>query len=293
MRHTEMSWQALDGTRLFAQSWEPENKRGVVCLVHGLGEHSSRYSHFAAVFNQAGFAVVTLDLRGHGKSGGARGHTPSFEHYMDDLQLLLADAEHRFPGTPCFLYGHSMGGLLALNYVLRRQPRLSGVVIASAGLRSALEAQRVKVLAVHLLGSILPQLSQHSGLNSTMLSRDPKVVEQYRNDPLVHDRISLGMAKGCLEAVKYAFAHAAKFSVPLLVMHGAADELTFPSGSAALASLVARDCTLKIWDGLYHELHNEPEKEAVFRYVLTWLEAKGTEAKGTEPFASPHIAAQR
>lgn len=275
MKHEEMFWQASDGLQLFAQSWEPAGEvEGVICLVHGLGEHSGRYGHWVEMLGQAGYAVLAPDLRGHGKSGGARGHTPSFERYMDDLSLLLDEAARRFPDKPCFLYGHSMGGLLVANYVLRRRPRLAGVVITSPGLRTALEKQTGKVAAVRLLGAIAPGLSQPSGLDPATLSRDPAVVEAYRNDSLVHDRISLGMARGSLAAIGYAFAHAAEFSLPLLLMHGAADQLTFAAGSSEFAALLPGDCTLKIWDQLYHELHNEPEKDQVATVLVEWLNSK-------------------
>ncbi|MEW5785873.1 MAG: lysophospholipase [Bacillota bacterium] len=275
MKHDQMFWQARDALQLFAQSWEPAGEvKGVICLVHGLGEHSSRYGHWVEMLDQADYAVLATDLRGHGKSEGARGHTPSFERYMDDLGLLLEEAARRFPEKPCFLYGHSMGGLLVANYVLRRRPRLAGVVITSPGLRTALEKQTGKVAAVRLLGAIAPGLNQPSGLDPATLSRDPAVVEAYRNDPLVHDRISLGMARGSLAAIRYAFAHASEFNLPLLIMHGAADQLVFAEGSSEFAGLVSGECTLKIWDQLYHELHNEPEKDQVFAVLVEWLNGK-------------------
>ena len=123
MQHIEFTQQAPDGVQFYFQGWQPETPpKAVVCLVHGLGEHSGRYAHVAAALNDAGYALLGFDLRGHGKSGGPRGHTPSYETLMDDIGRLLAEAAQRYPGQPQFLYGHSLGGNLVLNYALRRKP---------------------------------------------------------------------------------------------------------------------------------------------------------------------------
>ena len=132
MQHIEFTQQAPDGIQFYFQGWQPETPpKAVVCLVHGLGEHSGRYAHVAAALNDAGYALLGFDLRGHGKSGGPRGHTPSYETLMDDIGRLLAEAAHRYPGRPQFLYGHSLGGNLVLNYALRRKPGIGGVVATS------------------------------------------------------------------------------------------------------------------------------------------------------------------
>ncbi len=262
-----------DGLRFFMQSWEPEHRpAGVVCLVHGLGEHSGRYSHMAARFTGAGYALIAFDLRGHGQSEGKRGHFPGFESMLQDIDLLLEQAAIRFAGVPAFLYGHSLGGILVLNYSLRRKQELMGVISSAAGLRTALEKQALKVTLAKVLGSVLPASTLSSGLDPKTISRDPAVVEAYTRDPLVHDQISFGMAKSLLEAICWAFDHAYEFSVPLLLMHGSDDQLGYKEGSQEFASRVKQDCTLKIWEGLSHELHNEPEKEDVFEFTIQWME---------------------
>ncbi len=273
MPHKEFSLQSKDGLLLFAQEWSPEHSQAVICLVHGLGEHSSRYAHVAVRLNQSGYAVLTFDLRGHGKSGGERGYAPSFEALMDDIHLLLDEADRRYPGLPRFLYGHSLGGILVLNYTLRRHPDLAGVVATSSGLRTALEQQKGKIALAKFLGSIMPKQSLSSGLDASTISRDAEVVKKYVNDPLVHDKMTFGMAKALMESISWAFAHASEFPVPLLLVHGTADKLAFASGSQEFAGLVHGDCTLKLWDGLYHETHNEPEKEKVLDYMIGWLES--------------------
>jgi alpha-beta hydrolase superfamily lysophospholipase len=265
-------WKSHDGLDMFAQGWAPEKPKAVICLVHGLGEHSGRYAHVAAAFGRDGYAMLGFDLRGHGRSGGQRGHAPSFEHFMKDIDGFIVEIRKRYPGLPMFIYGHSLGGILVLNYALRRKPDVKGVVATASGLRTALELQKDKVLLAKVLGTVVPSASLPSGLDPKTISRDPQVVEKYVNDPLVHYQVSLGMGKNLLAASAWAIAHADEFPVPLLIMHGTADKLGFKEGSMEFAGKVPQNCTLKLWDGLYHEIHNEPEQEEVFKFTLAWLD---------------------
>ena len=275
MRHFESSWIAKDGLKTFFQGWEPEGTpQAVICLVHGLGEHSGRYLHVAQRLNGAGFSVLTMDLRGHGKSAGTRGHIDSIDNFLDDIDRLLEEAEDRYPGKPRFLYGHSLGGILVLFYTLKRQPTLAGVVATSAGLRTALEKQTAKVALSKALAAFFPKMSMPSGLNAPDISHDTAVVHAYQNDPLVHDRASLAFAKTMFDVLPWTFQHAGEFKPPLLLIHGTEDKIAFASGSQEFASLVPGDCTLKLWDGLYHETHNEPEKEQVLAFLIGWLQSK-------------------
>jgi acylglycerol lipase len=273
METLEWNWKSSDGLEMYSRGWLPKGKpKAVVVLVHGLGEHVGRYEHVGAALAGKGYALLGFDLRGHGKSGGPRGHAPSFESFMSDIDLMFAQASSRYPGTPQFIYGHSLGGILVLNYVLRRKPALAGAVVTAAGLRTALEEQAVKVGLAKILGSIAPMAGLPSGLDAHGLSHDQEVVERYIHDPLVHDRISFGMARNTLVAVNWAFAHAAEFGIPLLLMHGAEDQIAFERGSREFAASVTGDCTLKLWDGMYHEIHNEPGKDQVLAFMIDWLE---------------------
>lgn len=274
MKHTEYHWTSTDGIAFFAQSWAPDAEpKAVICLVHGLGEHSGRYAHVAAALVDAGYAMTSFDQRGHGKTGGKRGHAPSMEALLDDITRHLDETAKRFPGLPRFLYGHSMGGLLTLAHVESRQPQLTGVVATSSGLRSVLQEQPAKIMLVKILGSLLPRLSMPTGLDANGLSHDPEVARVYLADPLNHGIATLGLAKALLTAIKYAFAHAAEIKSPLLLVHGTADPITYPSGSQEFAALVPGACTLKLWDGLYHETHNELEKEQVLAAMVEWLDS--------------------
>jgi alpha-beta hydrolase superfamily lysophospholipase len=178
----------------------------------------------------------------------------------------------RHPDKPALLYGHSLGGLLVLSYVLRRTPELAGVVVTGPALHSSIEEQPLKKTIVQIMGSILPTVTIQSGLEVSGLSRNSEVVEAYRNDPLVHGVVTLGWCKAMLPALAWTNEQAERFSLPLLIMHGTQDRLNFIDGSQAFANRVP-DCQLKLWEGCYHEIHNEPEQEQVFAYLLEWLDS--------------------
>lgn len=273
MRDTEGELVAADGLRLHARRWEPEQPaKAVVCLVHGLGEHSGRYPHVAARLCDAGYAVSAIDLRGHGRSGGTRGHAPiGLVH--GDVDLLLADAGQRYAGRPRFLYGHSLGGLIVLSYVLKRRPDLAGVVASAPALRSPVLEQRLKMSLARLLGSVAPSVVMPSGLDDSGISRDPAVVAAYRADPLVHDKASLALGRDGAVFAAWTLEHAGEFPLPLLLLHGTADPLIYLAGSEEFARKAPGDVTLKRYEGLYHEVHNEPEQAEVLADVVGWLDA--------------------
>ena len=277
MKSFEDKWQDKQGITFFLRGWEPEagKPKALVVLVHGLGEHTARYAHVGKALARAGYALVGFDLRGHGKSGGPRGHASSLDAYMQDIHQFLSLMEQRFPALPHFLYGHSLGGLLALTYAIQYGAALKGVIATGPALRSSLQEQKAKVAMVRLLGSLVPAMTLQSGLDAATVSRDVAVVEAYRNDPLVHDNASLGFGKAALTAIDLCFARARDFSAPLLIMHGTGDKINFFSGSEDFARLVSeagRDVTLRLWNDLYHEIHNEPEKEEVLQFMIEWLD---------------------
>jgi alpha-beta hydrolase superfamily lysophospholipase len=273
MKHTEFKFKTFDGLQLFGQSWQPEDQpRAVVCLVHGMGERSGRYAHVADALTQAGYVLFTFDIRGHGKSSGPRGHTPSYEALMKDISSLLEVANKQFPQLSSFLYGHSLGGNLVLNYVLRYQPQLKGVIVTGPWLRLSFEPPAFKIILGKMTNQLCPAFSQKSGLDTKVLSHDPEVVHAYENDPLVHDHISARMFIGIYQSGQWALEHASEFSLPLLLMHGGADSITSSIASREFTDKIIKNCTLKIWDGFYHEIHNELEKEEVFKFLIDWLD---------------------
>lgn len=273
MKELEASWKSGDGLQIQARIWEPDGgeRRGVVVLVHGIGEHGGRYAHVAEAFTGHGLVMFAPDLRGHGRSQGKRGHFPSAEAILSDLDRFCDKAREDYPGLPLFLYGHSLGGVLVLYYGLMRREGLSGVVCTSPGLRNALQEQPLKVLAARILGTLFPGLTIPTGLDASAISRDLTVVERYRRDPLVHDQMSLGFGKVMLGVIAHVMEHSGEFPYPLLIMHGTADTIAFASGSEAVAASLDEGCTLVKWEGFYHELHNEPEKADVIGKMTGWI----------------------
>jgi len=271
LNETTFNFQTFDGQNLFGRAWYPsERAQAVVGLIHGLGEYSGRYTHVAEWFGKERIALIAFDLRGHGRSEGKRGDAPSFESYMRDLDAFQQQIEARFDKTPCFYYGHSMGGLLMLNYLIRRQPKILGAISSAAGLHTPLTQQKLKLALVQTLSRWTPKLAIPSGLDANAISRDQNVVQRYRADPLVHGLVTLRMAQATIPAIDFVFQHADQIGVPLLILHGTADQLTFSSGSEELARKVPKG-KLILFEGLAHELHNEPEKETVFQTELKWM----------------------
>lgn len=276
MKHFETSWKAHDGLDIFAQGWEPTvlQPKGVVCLVHGLGEHSSRYAHVGDAFGKEGLVLFGADLRGHGRSQGLRGHMDSIEDFMRDIDTLFEQARTRYPNLPLILYGHSLGGILVLHYSLLRKPKIKGVIATSSGLHTALEEQKVKIAMAKILGSLAPKTQIASGLDAKSISRDAKVVETYLHDPLVHDKVSFGFGRVMLGVTSWTLEHAGEFPLPLLLLHGKADAIAYPSSSIEFAAPLKEKCTLMLWEDGYHELHNEPEKAEVFKTMTLWMDAR-------------------
>ena len=273
MSHFEFEREAFDGVNLYFQGWQAETEpNGAICLIPGLGEHSGRYVQWAEWLNNAGYSVLSFDLRGHGKSGGQRGHVLSYEEYFRDVDIVLQETNARFPKKTQFLYGHSLGGMIVAEYVLRRKPKIVGAIITALSYKSSLAEQKMKVLLVKVLGSVLPKMKIDTGLVPATLSHDPEVVSRYINDPLVHHLSSLGWGKATLASIAWTTDHASDWTLPVLLMHGELDQLGFAQGSRDFANNITGDCTLKIWPGLFHEIHNEPEKDQVFAFLRDWLD---------------------
>ncbi len=272
MRHAEFTWQNADDLTIFAQRWLPEaDPVVVICLVHGQGEHSSRYGHVATAFTNAGYALFAFDHQGHGKSEGVRGDMASYEALLDDIAHLLSEATQQYPSLPYFLYGHSMGGNLVLNYALRRKPQLTGIIATSPWLRLTEQPSVVLVSIIRLMSKVWPSLTIPNGLDVGHISRDQAEVAAYQNDPLNHDRVSARQAIQVDDAGQWALEHAADFSLPLLIMHGSGDQITSCEASQQFTQRVPGDCTFKQWAGLYHETHNDLEKVEVIETMVKWV----------------------
>jgi alpha-beta hydrolase superfamily lysophospholipase len=211
------------------------------------------------------------DARGSRKSDGKRGHTPSYEALMNDIESFLKKVKQEFSDLPIIVYGHSMGGNLTLNYLIRKQPELSAAIVTSPYLKLAFEPPRWKVVLGKMSAGIIPFLSQPTGLETAAISRDKKVVKAYEVDELVHDKISSAFFVNVHFAGPYAIENATKIKLPLLVMHGLEDRLTSPEGTKEFMQNADSNVTVKYWPGLFHEIHNEPEQQEVFQTELDWL----------------------
>jgi alpha-beta hydrolase superfamily lysophospholipase len=275
METTEWEWKTKDGIEIYSKAWIPgQQARGVVVLVHGVGEHVGRYERVAQAMTTAGYVMAGFDLRGFGKSGGPKGHTPSLDTYFDDIDLFLGELNRKYPGLPKFLYGHSLGAMLVMAYTPLRKPNVVGVIATSPGTKTALQEQKFKVLLAKILGKALPTFTLVSGVDPQALSRDPQVAIDYVNDPLVHAKITTGWGLHVLKLIDLIDENASRFPRPLLLMHGTADALNYPVSSTSFAEAAPKDkVTLKMWDGLKHELHNETIKDEVFKTMVDWMEA--------------------
>lgn len=260
------------GLKLFEQRWLPAGRpRGVLAIVHGYAEHSGRYQWTAAGLTARGYAVEALDLRGHGRSEGERVFVNTFEEYLDDVERFLDRVRSRHPGVPLFLLGHSMGGGIVTSFVIARKPALAGVLLSGSALLTPRPAPDP---------SAPPR--PPGPLPATAISRDPAVVAAYENDPLVYRGAPrTDRASAWDDAFRLVQTGMESIDLPILIMHGTADLLTPAEGSRRLFERVSsKDKSLKLYEGLYHEILNEPEKEQVIADILAWLDARTTPAGG-------------
>jgi alpha-beta hydrolase superfamily lysophospholipase len=246
----------------------------VIVLAHGINDHSGRYAHVVDALVAHGMAVYTIDHRGHGKSEGPRAQVRRFDDLVDDFALVTTQAAKEQPG-PLYVLGHSMGGLLATRYTLRNQASMAGLVLSAPAIVIDEQTSPVMKLALLALARVAPRLTllpERHGL----LSRDPEVERVKKLDPLISDRkTTIGSARALLIASEQTQKELGQLTLPLLVMHGADDTLTFPSGSRMVIDRAAStDKTLKIWPGLRHEIFNEPEGPEVIEYMVGWLNAR-------------------
>jgi alpha-beta hydrolase superfamily lysophospholipase len=271
--HSDTQWLASDGTKMHAVRWSPDvPPKMMVCIIHGLGEHSGRYAHMAEYYASFGVEVVSFDLRGHGKSGGQRGHCDDFQQLIRDIDRFLNQVSKVDLDTPCFIYGHSLGATLVLQYALTHPGKFKGVIVSSPMLKPAFEPPKWKVILGRKIQSIWPTLSLFNEVDINTLSRDKDVLRKHEEDPLTHDRISARLGTQMLEAGEQLLKDVSPVSFPLLMMHGDDDKLTSYKATTLFSTGAGDLCTLKIWEGFYHELHHEPKKEEVYNYCLGWME---------------------
>lgn len=274
MSEQQFSWTTSDGLSIQGKHWSLPEPKAVICLVHGLGEHCGRYAHVAEFFGKNKIAMLGFDRRGHGNSAGKRGHAPSYDLLLEDVDMLIDKANQLYPDLPVFLYGHSLGGNLVLNFSLRKKTEVQGVIASAPFIRLPKPPPAIQVWFGKMVQGVFPSLLQPNGLDVNGISRDKAEVEKYIADPLVHDRISVRKGLFMLEEANALDTFSGEMPLPCLLMHGSDDILTAPSGTEDFAKRVKGDVTFKKWEGLYHEIHNEPEKEKVMGEMLAWIQQK-------------------
>ncbi|MBX2842404.1 MAG: lysophospholipase [Flammeovirgaceae bacterium] len=261
-----------DGLTLKFKYWTPENyPKAIICLVHGFGEHQDRYQHVAEFFTKKDIGIFTYDQRGHGISEGKRGHTPSFRQLMEDLDQMLDLVIQKFPDLPIFLYGHSMGGNVVLNYNLHYQKKLKGIIATSPWLGLAFQPPKIKVALGKIVNSIFPKFTEELTIDSGHISRDKKIVEMYKNDPLVHGKITVRAFLEIQHAGENAIENAYMQERPLYLCHGTADKVTSALASETFAKNAGSLVKFQLWEDCFHEIHNEPEKEKLFETILGFI----------------------
>lgn len=268
--HETKSIQTSDGLALNVHVWRVPQPTAEILISHGHGEHAGRYAHVATHLNAQGWNVIAPDHRGHGKSEGVRGHTPTWSQYVADLHQVATTLAS--PLIPRALIGHSMGGLIAVSYALEHGDTLRALVLSGPLLGLAFKVPTVKAIAGRVLSALLPSFTLPTGLDSKAISRDATVVAAYESDPLVHDKASARWFTEMLKALEEAHARGSSLRMPVLLFHGGADRLTDIEGSRRFfARLTAAARHFKEWPGLYHEILNEPEKERVLDEMTAWL----------------------
>jgi acylglycerol lipase len=274
MKHQTSTLTVADGTQLFTQAWLPdEPARGTIIITHGYGDHSSRFKHVAEYFVHQGYGVYSFDDRGHGQSRGENfGYFERFETLSDDLRRFVEWVRTQQKSGPLFLLGHSMGGMLSLYYTIRHQAMLKGLVLSGTFLVRDQEAPGLVCLGARLLSQVAPRTGVRE-IDSSTISKDEQVVKAYDDDPNVYrGKIPARVAAEWIGASQVIMSNLQRITLPTLVLHGEADRLVSPSTSQLIFDGIGSpDKSLKFYDGLYHEILNEPEKARVLADIWVWL----------------------
>ena len=275
MNHIEGKFIGVRSTQIFYQAWLPEGDiKAVLPIVHGLGEHSGRYLNVVDHFVPLGYVVYGLDHIGHGKSGGPREFVEHFDDFSDTFTQYMNMVKQWQPGKPIFLLSHSIGGLIAAYYLLDHQAEFQGAIFSAPVVKVASHVSKTTVFMARALSLLAPGAGVLP-VDPSTISRDPEVVKAYVADPLVfHGKTTARLAAEMLRALIRVSGETDKITLPFLAMQGGGDKLVDPDGAQILYERAgSKDKTLKVYDGLYHEIFNEPERAVVFKDIEDWLAA--------------------
>ena len=276
MKHIEGRFRGYKGLSIYHQSWLPDTEpKAVLLVVHGWAEHSGRYGNLVNYIVPRGYGVCALDLRGHGKSEGMRGYIDRFTDYLPDVKTFFDIVKSEHPNHKVFLFGHSMGGTVATTYTIRYQEGLAGLLLSGASLMVGPSLSSPLVPLARVLSVFLPKLGV-TVLDASTISRDKAVVDAYVSDPLVYrGKITCRFGAEMLKTLSRLPSEMSQISIPLLIMQGTDDKLSDPGGSRLLYErAVSKDKTLKLYDGFYHEILNEPGRAQVLADMEAWLAAR-------------------
>ena len=271
-----MTLQTADGYQLHTVHWLPDSEpKAVVVLVHGISEHSGRYSHVAQHLNQHGYAVHSYDHVGHGQSEGLRVYFDDLQQPVRHLAQFINHVRDDHPDTKLFLYGHSMGSLISLLYTLEHQDQLAGLILSGIPLNLDEKVPEFLIRLNALLDKAIPRLPL-TPFSGEVVSRDPAQVTKYVRDPLVYTGpVRVRMSHFHLNQSRYARTRLDQLSLPLLILHGGSDSICPYSGSHSVyAGSKSKDKTVRVFGALYHEIHNEPEQAEVLAAITEWLDAR-------------------
>jgi alpha-beta hydrolase superfamily lysophospholipase len=266
---------AVGGLRLYYRGWEADDPRASLLVVHGLSEHSGRYSQFGQTMASFGISVYSVDLRGHGLSDGRRGHVDRFDILLQDVDRFRHEVAGAITEQPLFILGHSMGGLITARYIEEFAHHLHGAIIISPWLATAMAVPRFKVLAASFLNRVLPALPINAGIDERYLSHDPGVVQRYRDDPLVHGKITPRMFTEASAAMGLVMQRSDRIRIPLLLLLAGDDRVVDTKKSEAFArSLTASDVTIRVLPDYYHEVLNDHDRAIAVREIRDWILAR-------------------
>lgn len=274
MKPTAGTFKATDGLDLYTASWLPDtDAKAIVVIVHGLAEHIGRYDHIARAFVQHSYAVYGIDHRGHGRSPGLRSYFENFDQPVEDLKRYFDWVQADHPGKSIFMYGHSLGVLITLEFALRYQNQLTGLIVSGAPLGVEESQPMPLVLLGAALNHVVPAMPSVP-LDSKWLSHDPAVVTAYDTDPLVYrGKVRVRMGHYIVSISRKVRARLGELKLPMLILHGSADQICPVVGSQMVYDGAgSSDKMLKIYSDLYHEIHNEPQQETVLADMVNWLE---------------------